>query len=703
MNGPTRSSAFDRRTALGASHGRAKEIVDELDQFVDSEPVAWLPVGRSGRRPAGMFAPERSDEPEQAVNDDGDVRVEDAGAAFSHEGSGRRAAFARRLDEELSRPAASPAARCEPVPAGDGTAVEGAGVAVEDGELTAPAEMQASERDDAPTDALDLELNDAIGAIIARRSMRADAPPAGPAEPAQRVAPGPSRPARPRSLATPVPPGMRPLAPPIGPPRPAPLAPPPAPPAPVAPLPSVAPIGGKRLKPIPTFNYQRREEPEPFPAAPPDLDDPLASVLFADARDALDAARLSARAAGFDEDGAYAAGAEADDDLPASLRRADGRAHRRPAWRSPIVGVALAVFVVAGLGLVAFNTLAGSDASGEEPRLIRADARDVKVRPADDPSGMAQPDISERTALGESDQLVIPDPVQIAAQGEPWEALPADGSAPRQVRTVVVRPDGTIVPTVARDEVATDEAPDPGFGSSGDHDVASSTRDATVRDDALRAEAPDGLNEDTSLGADAGGADDGDVGAVTSGPEPVDAGRDAAFAAYAPSNPLDDPVPAAGAGAEVGELPAPSADPIDGDASGAVIVPRPRPSPPLRTTSASSANAPDASLEARAPAGPQTPSEDGTLDVATAEEARMPWGVQLAAQRSRGDAEASARRITQKYAGVLAGAQPSIVRATVGDRGEFWRVRVGKPSRGEAAALCEALKGAGADCFVGRN
>jgi hypothetical protein len=77
--------------------------------------------------------------------------------------------------------------------------------------------------------------------------------------------------------------------------------------------------------------------------------------------------------------------------------------------------------------------------------------------------------------------------------------------------------------------------------------------------------------------------------------------------------------------------------------------------------------------------------------------------VQLASQRSQSDARQSFRNLQQRYPSVLGGVEPMIVRADLGDRGVFWRVRVGAASRGEAAALCRRLQAAGADCFIGRN
>ena len=71
--------------------------------------------------------------------------------------------------------------------------------------------------------------------------------------------------------------------------------------------------------------------------------------------------------------------------------------------------------------------------------------------------------------------------------------------------------------------------------------------------------------------------------------------------------------------------------------------------------------------------------------------------------RSRADAEASWNNFSSRYSSVIGGIQPTIVAADVADRGRFYRVRLPANSFAEATDLCQRLKSAGADCFVGRN
>jgi cell division septation protein DedD len=77
--------------------------------------------------------------------------------------------------------------------------------------------------------------------------------------------------------------------------------------------------------------------------------------------------------------------------------------------------------------------------------------------------------------------------------------------------------------------------------------------------------------------------------------------------------------------------------------------------------------------------------------------------VQLTAQRSEADAQASFRTMQAKYS-VLNGRQPLIRRKEVGEKGIFYAAQVGPfGAKSEADQLCEALKSAGGTCFVQKN
>lgn len=474
----------------------------------------------------------------------------------------------------------------------------------------------------------------------------------------------------------------------------------PVPPAARGPVNPKIDLSAKRTKPIPSFRFDRREdEADPFPAAPPDLDDPLAPVFLTDARGALKDQRSNAYTQYGEEDAFEEFGGEAlefedaddrfDDDLPPSLARASQRVrgHRRGgAKRGIAVAVgSLAAVIVAGIG--GFSLIGGDSAPSGEPPVIVADARDVKTRPAEEES-TARPDISERIALGDEDRLVVPDPVRIGPQEAPPSPVPETET--RSVRTVTVLPDGSILR--------------PGEGGGRTRSTTTGGQDGTL---------PQGAAQGASSGSARSARSDPsfDVAANTAvrtiesdaRDETLDGPGTNSFGSSSPGLAADDAAADFPTADEEGDAFAPAGDgtDVDGfdtgsqgaDAAGAAAnVPTPRPAParpaPGRTVQT-----------ARATPAATSPVQTQAQPAA----ASFPWAVQLASRRERASAEASFRTLQQRFPSILGSATPMIAAANVGDQGVFYRVRVGTNSFGEANSLCERLKNAGADCFVGRN
>ncbi len=77
--------------------------------------------------------------------------------------------------------------------------------------------------------------------------------------------------------------------------------------------------------------------------------------------------------------------------------------------------------------------------------------------------------------------------------------------------------------------------------------------------------------------------------------------------------------------------------------------------------------------------------------------------VQIASQTSQEAAEATFASLQRSYGSVLGGLEPNIQRADLGEKGIYYRVRVGPwAERADAVNVCEALQAAGGDCFVAR-
>jgi len=80
------------------------------------------------------------------------------------------------------------------------------------------------------------------------------------------------------------------------------------------------------------------------------------------------------------------------------------------------------------------------------------------------------------------------------------------------------------------------------------------------------------------------------------------------------------------------------------------------------------------------------------------------WVVQVASQKSQSDATSTFQALERKFPGVIGGMKPPVKQADLGDKGTFYRVRLGAwSSREDATAFCVKLKSAGGDCVVTRN
>ncbi len=711
MNGPNRSATF--RNGQPIRRG-SPGVMDELDAFVDSEPSGWSPLRAAEAR---SKADSRDEEPtarEERREPAFSKRRRPSGSAHApiapkpSATSQRMDAFTKRLDEQLSEPSATKAppppdvaaatARFAAPPAAEPREPRREPDVSDELEFDAPhppelqdepglppvrtseapssrippappimslsdepepdhagdanlGDIDIDTGSDEPADALDWEFKNAFSAIVAGNTMPKAEPdvgaglPAGPdaqpeREPPRQQLPETQRPAE-RAL------------------------------KPV--------ISERKPKSVPLFRFARQDDAERFdPAIPTDTDELIDSLYFPDARSALDEARPDTATQPItselydedhDDDFVYDE-AEAEEGILSDNRR--GRSRRRGGMRSiGLASIVACVAVVGVAGVIGFNVFAnGGDTADEPPPIIRADARDVKVR-ADNSQPQAEPDILERTAVREGGELVVPDRVSIppSRQATP---LPDDTDAleRRRVQTVVVRPDGTLVP------------------------ASSSARDAAAR----RAAASASETVETGTAQVVR-----DVGAADS-LRGIEAQSEEVRVAALPSNNAADPIePLSPTRTETApaEIPAAVEQAAEPQVDPTLIgVPRRRPAAPPASRQPARSSGPVDLAQQRAAAPPvQTASRAPAASTSSS----LPWAVQVSSQRSRGEAERSFRGLQQRYPGILGGVDPMILQANVAGRGVFYRVRIGANSRAEAANLCQRLKSAGADCFIGRN
>jgi hypothetical protein len=119
---------------------------------------------------------------------------------------------------------------------------------------------------------------------------------------------------------------------------------------------------------------------------------------------------------------------------------------------------------------------------------------------------------------------------------------------------------------------------------------------------------------------------------------------------------------------------------------GSSAMPANVPLPPTRV-----AAAPVASPTTAAPAAPAAADSNG-------------YFVQVAAQRTQGEAQSAWRATQGKYPGILGSYSANIRRADLGDRGIYYRAQVGPfNSKDQANELCQSLRAQGGDCMVQRN
>ncbi len=389
-----------------------------------------------------------------------------------------------------------------------------------------------------------------------------------------------------------------------------------------------------------------------------------------------------------------------------------------------MAGTAVIVLLAGAGGLY---TWLGSGAvgtlTGGEPQVIAADKSPVKIVP-EDPGGKSVPnqdkavydrvagngvedpkqqslisseeqpvDVVQRTLIpeslpmeGENEALATPvgeteDP-RLLPDGQPQEAAADDPATitPRKVRTMIVRPDGTLVaqdvpaepaPATTTAATASQAAAEPPVlappsvpaANTGDTVQTIETRVVTPGGPTEAAPAPVTTTAETAAVATT------DPAATTA------AGTDAA-APRAPiptSRPADQPVNVVGTVTDQGNL---------------------RPAQPAAAEPAETVAQTQAQVAAAPPAA-ATPAPAAAAPAGS-------FGIQIASLPSEADAQKSYRNLSTKFSSVLGGKPWEIRQADIPGKGTFYRVRVVAGSKDDAVALCEQYRAAGGSCLVSR-
>jgi hypothetical protein len=338
--------------------------------------------------------------------------------------------------------------------------------------------------------------------------------------------------------------------------------------------------------------------------------------------------------------------------------------------------VAAGVMGVAVLGAAGFFLIDGDGVvvpSGPPP-VISGLQEPLKIYPeqsqAPADNQTAKLDYSRVDGSGTSgpDRLVLPETPQ-PAELPPAPAGTSGGAdlvpgAPKQVRTVIVRPDGSFVteddpapPAASTPSVPVTEAPAPAAPAPAtDADVARTVTTTPV--------VPDTGNQQPTT------------------PEPSVTGTPAVVAA-AEDPAVSEPTP-----------PVPT------------VLPRKKPDAPVQVASTPpAATAPATTTRNDGPLNltqqPSVPAQTATGPTGTI--ASGTYIVQVTSQRSAAAASDAYSGLQRRYPSILGNRNAVIVSANVEDRGVFYRARIPTTSRDEAISLCESLQAAGGDCFVRRQ
>jgi len=334
--------------------------------------------------------------------------------------------------------------------------------------------------------------------------------------------------------------------------------------------------------------------------------------------------------------------------------------------------VALTLLLAAGFGLYWVLGMGGKD-DGPAP-LLTADATPTKEVPAADPTAETdqqsvvfneidgvQPGANEQ--LVSRDQADVNEVAQVAAAPE----VSQEGLANRKVRTLTVRPDGTIV--------------------RGDDSLAGSTILPVDRPEVPAVPGAETASDELLAS----------VPAQAATPSATTATSTTTTTPAVEPEPVAATVPIVAPGATV-----PAVDTAGNAIAGlTTVIPLQRPAQFAQQATASAAPT-DTTVATQAEATPATTAST-SIPGATEVEAlgnTAPAYVQLASQRTEAEARTTAQALVTRYGPLFGGANMEVQRVDLGTRGVFYRVRVPAGSLAEASNICTNVKAAGGDCFT---
>ncbi len=305
--------------------------------------------------------------------------------------------------------------------------------------------------------------------------------------------------------------------------------------------------------------------------------------------------------------------------------------------------------------------------SDEQPVDVVQRTLTPETLPEDNDSDVATPPMA--TPVGDTEDPRLLPGQDTAAADDADNATQAPSVSARKVRTMIVRPDGTLV---ARDEPAP-EAP------------SALPKATTVQTQKITAGAKPAAGTAANFPASAqvASADIRSTPVEETKPTAAQVPSENALAKAAAATPakVDPPVRAVKSSTVSDTAPAPAARPAATETMNAAV---------------------------EAPVAPaaQKPKEVAAVSPAATQAqpaaAAGGYGVQIASLPSEEEAKKSYASLSKKFAGVLGGRSYEIRKAEIAGKGTFYRVRIPAGSKDEAAAICEKYRAAGGSCLISK-
>jgi len=406
------------------------------------------------------------------------------------------------------------------------------------------------------------------------------------------------------------------------------------------------------------------------------------------------------------------------------------RSQRAMLWAASVAGV----IILGGAGVYAWMGGSTAAITGDGPKIILADKEPVKVVP-EEKGGKTVPNqdkavydrvAGEKSEAPRQEALVstTEEPVDVVQRTLTPENLPLEGNdydddalpgisdsedaetarlmpdgaadgavaedekapalAPRKVRTMIVKPDGTLVP---RDEPAVQ--PENNAVAAAAEIPASATAEAGTsgtQGTAAVAIAQSEIKPVEQLSARASAE------AGTSGTQ----GEASVAVAQSEIKPAEQPTSAAKvalaeptdtAGEDLTPVRSVKTTSVGGEPA---ATPQARPETSASASASGSAENTPPETAAAAPAAP----------LATASVPPGSYVVQIASLPSEAEAQKSYDNLSKKFAELIGGRGVDIRKAEIAGKGTYYRVRIPAGSREEANALCTRYKSAGGSCLV---